>query len=151
MPTAEVHATTTLQDTLVIVWRGEPDVARVDGVANELRIITQRNDDRVFLYNVVTAAMPLPQAKARAALQKHFDAMRGKLIAAAMVVEKTGVEGPLHRAVLSTLITITRQPFAMRVFSARDDGARWLNSQGCRPLASALVLRADALDRQLGT
>ena len=73
--------------------------------------------------------------KVRAA--KQFSAMRGRLLG--MVTEKTGNEGSVSRAVSSTLITIRRQPFPMRIFAVRRDAATWLSNQGCTTSSKTLT------------
>ena len=70
-------ATRGVQDTLVVVWRGDPSAERVEILVEEMRAIAARNKSRVFLYNVITDSTPVPTGPARAALQKNFNAMRG--------------------------------------------------------------------------
>jgi hypothetical protein len=145
----EAHATTVLSDTLVAVWKGDPSAARLTSLGAELRTISQRNEGRVFVYNVITATTPVPTYESLAALQTQFNAMRGQLVALAVVLEKTGVEGTLSRAMLSTVITATRQPFPLRVFADRRDGAGWLGSQNCSIPSDRLVSLASGLEAHL--
>lgn len=145
----EAHATTAIQDTLVAVWRGDPTAARVTLFGGELRAVAQRNRGRVFCFNVITAATPVPTHDGLAALQKQFHALRGQLIALAIILEKTGVEGTLSRAVLSTTVTVTRQPFPLRVFAQRKEGAGWLGSQTCSIPSDRLIYAASTLEQQL--
>ena len=136
-------------DTLVAVWQGDPSADRVNVLGNQLRAWAKCNAGRVYLYNVITSTTGMPSASARAALQTQFESMRGQLLGCAIVLEKTGVEGTLARAVLTTLITVTQQPFPMRVFSLRRDALFWLARQGCTAKASALTGVADTLCQRL--
>lgn len=145
----EAHATSNVRDTLVAIWRGEPTPERLGALADQLRAVAQRSSGRVYLYNVITPETRVPSPAARSALQSHFISMRGQLIAAAIVLEKTGAQGALSRAILKTLLTITRQPFPMRVFSVRKDALAWLASQGCGAHPNALATLTDQLWRQL--
>jgi hypothetical protein len=145
----DAFATSGLQDTLVVVWRGDPTPERVSALAEHLRGIARRNDGRVFLFNVITATTPLPSPESRTRLQAEFASMRGQLKAASIVLEKMGVDGAVSRAVLSTLITISRRPFPMRVFPARRDAASWLGTVGCSASTAALLSLADSLAMKL--
>jgi hypothetical protein len=142
-------ATKSVGDTLVAVWCGDPSAARVELLVEEMRAIAARNNSRVFMLKVITDPTPVPDAAARAALQKNFAAMRGTLMAAAMVLEKTGIEGTLSRTVLNTLSTVTRQPFPNRVFAVRRDGAVWLGNNGCTTPVTSLMSAAEGLELRL--
>ena len=98
----EAHATSGLQDTLVAVWRGDPSAERMNALGDQLRAIAKSNAGRVFLFNVITESTPLPPAEGRAESVKQFASMRGQLVAASIVLEKTGLEGTLARTMLST-------------------------------------------------
>ena len=145
----EAHATSGIQSTLVAVWRGDPTPHRVRDLADQMRAIAERSSGRVYLLNVITASTPVPSAAARAALQREWAAMRGTLMAAAIVLEKGGIEGTLSRAVLSTIATATRQPFPMRVFASRRDAATWLVGSGCGTSVAALTNLAESLEQKL--
>jgi hypothetical protein len=145
----EAHATSGLQDTLVAVWQGDPTAKRMSALAEQMRVIARGNAGRVFLYNVITASTPLPGAEARAECAAQFASMRGQLLAASIVLEKTGLEGALSRTMLSTFVTISGRPFPMRVFALCRDGAAWLGSNGSTASATALVSLADALRLKL--
>lgn len=145
----EAHATTVLGDTLVALWKGDPTAARITALGAELRAVAQRSQGRIFVYNIITASTPVPTYDSLAALQKQFNTMRGQLVALAVVLEKTGVEGTLSRAVLSTTLTVTRQPFPLRIFAQRRDGAGWLGSQSCSIPSDRLVSFATALEERL--
>ncbi|HKP55088.1 MAG TPA: hypothetical protein VJV78_00125 [Polyangiales bacterium] len=121
----------------------------MNALGEQLRVLAGRNDQRVYLLNVITATTAVPSAEARTSLQRHFAAMRGKIIGAAIVMEKTGVEGTLSRAVLTTLLTITRQPFPMKLFAVRRDAAVWLNSRGCTASSVSLVSLVESLEQKL--
>jgi hypothetical protein len=145
----EAYATTVVHNTLLAVWSGAPTAARVDVLGEQLREIADRNQSRVFLYNVITHSATVPDAAAREALKKHFVAMRGSLVACAIVLEKTGIEGTLSRTVLSTLVTITRQPFPLRLFAVRRDAASWLVTQGCVTTGGMLTSLAESLELRM--
>jgi len=145
----DAYAISGAQDTLVAVWQGEPSADRVNVLADHLRLWAKRNAGRVYLYNVITATTKLPSAQTRAAMQVQFTSMRGQLQGMAIVLEKTGVEGSLARAMLTTVFTVTRQPFPMRVFALRRDALTWLTRQGCLATADALTGVADTLTQRL--
>lgn len=149
MPLDDAHASSAVQDVVVAIWRGDPSAERVNGLGETLRTAARRSADRVYLYNIITNDTPLPNAEARAALQTQFASMRGQLVAAAIVLEKIGAEGALSRAILTTVVTVSRQPFPMRIFSRRRDALIWLKNQGCAASAATMSTLAESLWRRL--
>jgi hypothetical protein len=149
MPLDDAHATSVVQDVVVAIWRGEPSSERINGLGETLRVAALRNADRIYLYNIITNDTAIPNAEAREALHTQFASMRGKLIAAAIALEKVGAEGMLSRAILTTLVTVTRQPFPMRIFSRRRDALIWLKNQGCVASAATMSTLAETLWRRL--
>jgi hypothetical protein len=145
----EAHATSAVQDVVVAIWRGEPNAERITGLGETLRLAARRNADRVYLYNIITNDTPIPNAAAREALQAQFASMRGQLLGAALVLEKLGAEGMLSRAILTTVFTVTRQPFPMRLFSRRRDALVWLKTQGCVASPATMTTLSDSLWRRL--
>jgi hypothetical protein len=145
----QAYVTIDLADTLIAVWQGDPTSARVTALADEMRDLGQAYRSRIFLYNVITAATAMPSAEARDVLRMQFERMRGQLGAAAIVLEKLGIEGTLSRTVISTVLTISQRPFPLRVFPTRRDAANWLVSQGCRPEAAQILAEAEALEARL--
>jgi hypothetical protein len=77
----------------------------------------------------------MPGPAARETLREHFEQVRGRLAAMAVVLEKSGIEGALSRTVLTTVVTLSRRPFTLKVFSDRRDASVWLASQGAAPSA----------------
>jgi hypothetical protein len=143
------YATSGLQDTLVAVWQGEPTAERMRALGDQLRGIARANAGRAFLYNVITESTGMPSAAARVESQTQFASMRGQLMAASIVLEKTGLESTLSRTMLSTFITLSQRPFPMRVFAVRRDAALWLGSCGSVASATAIMSLADALRLKL--
>ena len=149
MPRDEAYVTSGVQDTVVAVWCGDPTGTRVQGLADHLRQVAASSGAPVFLFNVITWSTPVPASEARGVLQVQFDSMRGQVGAAAIVLEKTGLEGSLSRTVLSTLVTITKRPFPMRIFAVRRDAAQWLRSNGCAASPQTLLALAESLEAKL--
>jgi hypothetical protein len=143
------HATSGQQDTLVAVWQGDPTPERMRAMGDQLRAIARANSGRVFLYNVITASTGMPSAETRVECQTQFASMRGQLMAASIVLEKTGLEGALSRTMLSTFITLSQRPFPMRVFAVPRDAALWLSASGSVASATAISSLADALRLKL--
>jgi hypothetical protein len=65
----------------------------------------------------------MPDSETRRVIVELFESMRSRLKSSAIVLEKSGVDGAMSRAVLSTLVTISRRPFDMKIFSNRDAAA----------------------------
>lgn len=149
MPLDDAHATGTVQDVVVAIWRGDPNADRISGLGETLRTAARRNADRAYLYNIITHDTPIPNAEAREALQRQFASMRGKMTAAAIVLEKLGAEGALSRAILTTVVTVTRQPFPMRIFARRRDALIWLKNQGCGASAATITTLSESLWRRM--
>lgn len=149
MPYDDGHATEAIQDVVVAVWRGDASAERINGLADTLRVAAQRNAERIYLYNIITHDTPIPNAAAREALQIQFASMRGRLMGAAIVLEKVGAEGALSRAILTTVVTVTRQPFPMRIFSRRRDALVWLKKQGCAASAASMTTLSDSLWKRM--
>lgn len=139
--------TRALENTLVAFWIGEPTVARLEAMVEELCELWSKHPSGVFLLNVITEKTGIPDNEARRAIVQQFDSMRNRLKASAIVLEKTGVDGTMSRTILSTLVTISRRPFAMKVFSNRGEAATWLAEQSGAN-ASALTNLIGQLERR---
>ncbi len=87
----------------------------------------------------------MPEPGAREALRDHFSFMRGKLVAAALVVERPGIQGSLSRAVLTTIYTLSRAPFSMKIFSSRRAAARWLAEHPTAISADLVLTRIESM------
>jgi len=136
-----------VDDTLVTVWRGDPIRVRLEHMVEQLVRIHERHPRGAFLYSVVLPTAGMPNAETRELMREQFQAMRNRLRAAAIVLEKRGVEGALSRTILSTLATLTRQPFALRTFAERGQGAAWLAGHSTLTPPSVMVARAMTLEQ----
>ena len=132
-------------NTLVVAWWLEPEISNLVAVLHGLRDLHVRHPQGIFLFNVITAATKMPKPAVREVLREHFSSMRGKLLAAALVVEKPGIQGSLTRAVLTTVHTLSRAPFAMKLFSNRRAGARWLAGHPTAMPANLILTSAESL------
>jgi hypothetical protein len=132
---------------LVGIWRGEPTVRRLALLYERLSRAARGGEPSVLLYNVILPRTPVPSREARSALHRYFDEMRGRILGAAIVLEQDGVEGTLSRTVLSTLTTVTRKPFEMKVFRQRDVAAGWLSELSAAARPPALVACAAELEQ----
>jgi hypothetical protein len=144
------YALEVVKTTLVVVWVGEPTVANLTDVYAHLLALRARDFGDIALFTVITASTGMPEPDARALLKRQFEEMRGGLKASAIVLEKQGVEGTLSRAILSTLLIVSRRPFPMKIFGARPEAGRWLAQYQSTHTAELVVARADALAAGLG-
>ncbi len=115
--TSDACAVDQVQNAVVGVWWGEPRASDLDVLASRLARLHQSNPAGVYLYTVITSTTAMPGSDAREHLRHHFESMRGKLLAMAVALEKTGLEGSFSRAVLSTVLVIARHPFPLRIVS----------------------------------
>ncbi|MEI9950254.1 MAG: hypothetical protein WDO74_15075 [Pseudomonadota bacterium] len=134
-----------MQNTLIAIWWLEPEIASLVALVHQLRALHDSHPEGIFLYNVITATTEMPQPAAREALREHFSSMRGKLIAAALIVERPGIQGSLSRAVLTTIYTLSRSPFAMKIFSSRRTAAEWLAGHPRALPANLILTRIESL------
>lgn len=145
-----------IDGTLLAVWAGEPNADHL-GLAVDLMLeLYRRHPGRLFMLNVITGSAGMPSEAVRARLREYFERMRGKIGAAAIVNEHRGILQSLSRAVISTLVTITRKPFPLKTFGDRGQALLWLAEhegapsfklleEGLRDLERALVAgRADS-------
>ena len=135
--TAFMHAV--LESTLVAVWTGDPTLEQMALFGKELEQLAARHPAGIHLFCVVGDATAMPNAAVRELLRQQFETMRGRLLCVAAAMEKSGIAGTLSRAVLSTLLTITRRPFKMTVHMNRRDAAAWRASQPTAPSAGKLL------------
>jgi len=138
-----------VQDTLVAVWAGEPTVARLSEMVQALRSLHATHLEGVHLYNLITTRTGIPNKPARDLMARQFEAMRGKLISAAIVLEHSGVQYTLSRAVIGTLLTMTRNPFALKIFEKRDAAGQWLSTRS-RASSEAIVTLAMEIETKMG-
>jgi hypothetical protein len=130
------------QSTVVAVWSGEPTAARLAALVRAMRDVYGSNPEGVFLFNVITGRTGMPDKAARDLLARQFEAMRGKLVAAAIVIEHSGVQYTMSRAIIGTLTAIARSPFSMKIFDSRDTAAAWLTITSKVPSQTLLALAA---------
>lgn len=128
----QAFASTTVQNTLLAVWWGAPDVHELARHYREIESVCGASKDGAFLLGVITPSTLIPGPAAREALRAQFERVRGRLLALAVVMEKTGIEGTLSRTVLTTLLTLSRRPFAMKIFADRRSALLWLAERGAR-------------------
>jgi hypothetical protein len=145
------HFETAVEDnTLVAFWTGQPTAERLEVMVEQLQRVWRQHQTGVFLLNVITADTGIPDAETRRVILGQFESMRNRLLAVAIVLEKSGIDATMSRAILSTLVTISRRPFAMKVFSERAAAAAWLNKQGGAG-ASAMIGVIRQLEGRLST
>lgn len=141
-PTAAMVAE---RGTLIVIWKGEPKSAALSLAAKQMLLLHRTYPREVFMLNVITEATGMPDAATRQTLQGLFEQMRGKLAAAAIALEHRGVLQNLSRAVISSLVTVTRQPFPLKVFGSRAAATQWLGAHDGAPSANRLSLRLGEL------
>jgi hypothetical protein len=81
----------------------------------ELDTLSRRHPGGIHVLNVITEATGMPDHHARELLRLQFETMRGRVLALAIVLEKRGVLASLSRAVLSTVLVLSRRPFPMKI------------------------------------
>ncbi len=143
------YASAQLNNTLAVVWTGDPSVAEVQRLFFELQALWAKHEAGACLLNVITAQTGMPDAPAREALRNYFAQARGKLRACAIVLEKSDIEGALSRTILTTLVTLARRPFVTKIFADRPSAALWLIAQGADYPARGLAETLQRLDAQL--
>ncbi|MEI9937890.1 MAG: hypothetical protein WDO69_11790 [Pseudomonadota bacterium] len=136
-----------VQNTLIAIWWLKPEIANLVALVHRLRTLHDNHPKGIFLYNVITATTEIPEPAAREALRDHFSSMRGKLVAAALVVERPGIQGSLSRAVLTTIYTLSRSPFSMKIFSSRPAAAEWLAQHPTAVPADVVLTRIQAMSK----
>jgi hypothetical protein len=145
------YAADVVRNTLVVVWNGDPTIGRLEVTFARLVDLSKRYPDGVFMYNVILPSTGMPGSDARKLLQHQFESMRGALKGAVVVLEKSGIEGTLSRTIISTLLVLSRKPFAMKVFGLRREASEWLASHGNSHDGELWIARAAALTGQLET
>lgn len=137
------------QGTLLAVWAGEPDAGQLGRAVEHMLELHRRYPAGVLMFNLIRSTAGMPSEGVRAHLRDYFERMRGKLSAAAVVVEHRGILQSLSRAVISTLVTITRKPFPLKTFGDRQQAAQWLAEQPGAPSAAVLEKALSELDAAL--
>jgi hypothetical protein len=137
-----------LQNTLVAVWVGDPTTEGMLLFFAELEKLCARYPSGIYVLNVIGERTGIPDASVRQLLSRQFEAMRGRVLCLAVAMEKAGIAGTMSRAVLSTLLTMTRRPFQMSVHLQRIDAAKWLAQQPGAPPAAQLLEMTTTLERR---
>jgi hypothetical protein len=145
----EGYAFEALEDTLVTVWTGDPLPKRLTHMVARMNELHDQRAKGVFLFAVIRPSAGLPNPESRNLMQRQFQQMRNRLLACAVVLEKTGLEGALSRTMLSTLSTLTRQPFPLKTFAERAIAAQWLGERSAQARPSAVVALAAKLEQSL--
>jgi len=139
-----------LDNTLVAYWIGQPTPERLEAMVEQLRGAWRQHQEGVYLLNVITEDTGIPDTGTRRVIVEQFMSMRERLKASAIVLEKKGIDGTMSRTILSTLVTISRRPFDMKVFPRRDTAATWLAEQGGAS-ARSLTAAIDQLEVRLAS
>lgn len=126
MDTGLSFAATTVENTLVAVWHGECTRPQLEHFGRELERLAARHPRGIYVLNVITEETGMPDNAARAYLESQFASMKGRVKATAIVLEKRGIMGTLSRAILNTVLTISKRPFEMGIVGDRSEGALWL-------------------------
>ncbi|HVY25458.1 MAG TPA: hypothetical protein VHB79_02860 [Polyangiaceae bacterium] len=140
--------TTSVDNTLIALWWGECTRPALEDFGRELERLSARHPRGIYVLNVITEETGMPDNAARAYLETQFASMRGRLKATAIVLEKRGIMGTLSRAILNTVLTISKRPFEMGIVGDRSEGAHWLapraaqRSERLMQALAALVSRA---------
>jgi len=137
-----------LHHVLVAVWVGDPSVDQVRKFGAELEAVAEFHPSGIYVLNVITAGVGMPDQASRELLRQQFEGMRGRMRAAAIAIEQTGITATLSRAVISTLVTLTRRPFAVSILDHRSKAAQWLSQYPGVVAAEQLVDLANRLERQ---
>ena len=148
MPSDCHFETSVRENTVVAIWMGEPTAERLSAMVEQLRAVWRQYQNGVYLLNVITKDTGIPDGDTRRTIAAQFESMRDRLKASAIVLEKSGVDGTLSRTILSTLVTISRRPFEMKIFSSREAAAAWLTTRGAAP-TQVLTTEMAALERAL--
>ena len=146
-PPADAFTHVCVDNTLIAVWHGDPTLDALRVFGNELTHLADRNPAGIYILNVITEATGMPDNAARALLQSQFQAMRGRVTCAAIVLEKRGIMGSLSRAILTTLLTVTRRPFEMGIHDDRLEATRWLSRRAQAPQGDRLLRALNELSR----
>lgn len=117
---------TSVENTLVALWHGECTRPQLEHFGRELERLAARHPRGIYVLNVITDETGMPDNAARAYLEAQFVSMRGRVKATAIVLEKRGIMGTLSRAILNTVLTISKRPFEMGIVGDRSEGALWL-------------------------
>jgi hypothetical protein len=137
-----------LQNTLVVLWTGDPTVEQIELFGRELEILVQRRPDGIHVLNVITEHIGMPDSEGRECLRRQFVAMGGRVLSLAIVLEKRGISGSLSRAMLSTLVTLSRRPFPMTIHVKRSDAVDQLSLLKGVPPAARLLELLQSLERR---
>ena len=133
-----------IDNTLIAVWIGDPSKVRLERLVGKLRELHGQHPKGVYLFNVITGTTGMPDQETRQTIARQFDSMRGRLMA-----YSKGLPGSkLSRTVISTLLTISRRPFALKIFARRDGAATWL-SEHCGVDAPALTNLVQQIESRL--
>jgi hypothetical protein len=149
MKSARAFAHASLQNTLITVWLGDPTVAELEILGRELDLLAKRHVKGIHLLNVITPSTGMPDSPARELLKRQFEAMRGRLLSAAIVIEHRGIVATLSRTVISTLMTLSKKPFELNIQSDRAHAADWLSTSEGVPPPRRLLEIATSLEAKL--
>lgn len=150
MPTDISFIATSVENTLVAVWHGECTRTQLEHFGKELERLAARHPRGIYVLNVITEETGMPDNAARAYLEAQFASMRGRVKATAIVLEKRGIMGTLSRAILNTVLTISKRPFEMGIVGDRSEGVLWLApraSQKSERLLAALERILNGVER----
>jgi hypothetical protein len=137
-------------NTLVGLWFGECNLETLGSFSNELEALAAQRPQGIYILNIITDSTGVPDNATRALLQERFTAMRGRLLASAIVLEKRGIMATLSRAILTSVMTITKQPCEQVIFGDRGLAAEWLAKRPAVPSAETLLRATRALDPKIG-
>jgi hypothetical protein len=137
-------------NTLVGLWFGECNLETLGAFSEELSQLAARQPNGVYILNIITDTTGVPDNATRGLLQERFMAMRGRLLACAMVLEKRGIMVTLSRAILTSVMTVAKHPCEQAIFGDRGLAADWLAKRSSSPSVEKLLGATRALDPKVG-
>ena len=141
------HVQASSQRVYYTYSRAEASPRNIDSMVANLEDFVRASKRPVgYLLQLSAKARP-PSAADRNRVTQMFNDCAYRLAGVAVVVEAEGFSGALLRSALTTVFTISRKGFVVRIFASVKDAAGWLASSLGTEASDIVDLADDARER----
>lgn len=113
------------KNVVVFVWSGDATVELMRKLGPIFETLT-RDVGRISVISIVTRVLALPDDRKRQAYREFLEAHGPKMAHMAMVLEREGFVGSAVRGLVTGLLLLTSQRYAVHVTGTLDDVVTWL-------------------------
>jgi hypothetical protein len=115
-------------DVAVVVDDGRVEAEHYQALEGALLLCHRKRKHRIGLIVIIPGGATVPSAATRGEITAFYERTASILCAVVHVVQETGFQGAVSRAVLTSLMLLQRKPYETSVFSNIRSAIRWMGA-----------------------